>query len=122
MIDVDKFKLINDNFGHVEGDRALVLLAEALKIGTERIKEKCFLARYGGDEFIIIVSSENEFEIENLVNILHEEVANTHKKTKNYQLQVSIGYSRIHENESILSVIENADENMYKIKVEKKRK
>ena len=121
MIDVDKFKSINDNFGHVEGDRALVLLAQALKKGTEASDCKSFLARYGGDEFIIITSNENEFDIDQYVENLHKAVAETKSKTKNYEIKVSIGYCRVHENDSILSVIENADESMYKVKAEKKK-
>ena len=121
MIDVDKFKLINDNFGHVEGDRALVLLAQALKRGTEMSDNRSFLARYGGDEFIIITSNENEFDIDKYVENLHKAVSETKSKTKVYEIKVSIGYCQVHENDSILSVIENADERMYKIKAEKKK-
>jgi len=121
MIDVDKFKSINDNFGHVEGDRALVLLAQALKKGTDRSSCKSFLARYGGDEFIIIASDTKEFDIDEYVNKIQEAVDETEAKTKGYKISVSIGYSRVHENDSILTVIENADEKMYKAKASKKR-
>ena len=121
MIDVDKFKLINDNFGHVEGDRALIILAQALKNGCDRSDATCFLARYGGDEFIIIASGEKEFDIDNFVNQLQDSVYETHSKTKGYELSVSIGYSRVHDNESILAVINVADEKMYKNKALKKQ-
>lgn len=121
MIDVDKFKSINDNFGHVEGDRALVILAQALKDGCDQSDSTCFLARYGGDEFIIISSSEKEFDIDNLVNKLQDSVKETHNKTKGYKLSVSIGYCRVHDNESILAAINNADETMYKNKALKKK-
>ena len=121
MIDVDKFKYINDNFGHVEGDRALVILAHALKDACDNSDVKSFLARYGGDEFIIISSSEKEFDIDQFVEKLHHYVKETYSKTKNYQLSVSIGYSRVENNESILSVINNADEKMYENKALKKK-
>ena len=122
MIDVDKFKLINDNFGHLEGDRALVILANALKAGSSNRKEKCFLARYGGDEFIIIASCDDEFDVDELVKNLHREVEKTHEITLKYHLSVSIGYSKVNDNESILQVIENADERMYENKTKKKAK
>ena len=122
MIDVDKFKLINDNFGHLEGDRALVILANALKAGSSNRKEKCFLARYGGDEFIIIASCDDEFDVDELVKNLHREVEKTHEITLKYHLSVSIGYSKVNDNESILQVIESADERMYENKSKKKAK
>lgn len=121
MIDVDRFKSINDNFGHIEGDRALIILAQALKDGCDQSGITCFLARYGGDEFIIIASASNEFDIDKFVSSLHDAVRETHTKTKDYQISVSIGYSRVHDNESILAVINNADEEMYKNKENKKR-
>ena len=52
MIDVDDFKRINDTFGHLEGDRLLATIAEALR-GTVRTFDLC--ARYGGEEFAIIM-------------------------------------------------------------------
>ena len=121
MIDVDRFKSINDNFGHVEGDRALVILAKALKKGTDTCACKSFLARYGGDEFIIIASDTKEFDVEELVRALDKAVSDTKSQTKGYQISVSIGYSRVIDNESILTVIENADEKMYKAKALKKQ-
>lgn len=121
MIDVDRFKSINDNFGHVEGDRALVILAQALKDGCDQTGITCFLARYGGDEFIVIASNEKEFDVDQFVNTLHESVKETHSKTKGYKISVSIGYSRVHDNESILAVINEADEDMYKNKEMKKK-
>ncbi|MEA5050899.1 MAG: GGDEF domain-containing protein [Oscillospiraceae bacterium] len=51
MIDIDGFKEINDVFGHAEGDRALVSAAELLNRAVRNTR--CFLARYGGDEFVI---------------------------------------------------------------------
>lgn len=122
MIDVDKFKLINDNFGHVEGDKALIVLANALKTSLMNIKEKSFLARYGGDEFIIIISSNEEFDVDSIVENIHNEIALTHSVTKKYKLAVSIGYSKFGKGDSIINVIEDADEKMYKIKASKKKK
>lgn len=122
MVDVDRFKSINDNFGHVEGDRALVILAQALKTGCDNSEASCFLARYGGDEFIIIASNEKEFDVDKFIDQLQECVKETRSKTKNYQISVSIGYSRVHDNESILAVISNADEKMYQNKALKKKK
>ncbi len=52
MIDVDHFKSVNDRFGHPSGDRALRLIADALRINT-RVFDS--LARYGGEEFVVVM-------------------------------------------------------------------
>ena len=65
MFDIDKFKNINDTKGHIEGDKALVIVAKALKkaVGYD---SRVFLARYGGDEFIAIFRDYTEEEIQNI--------------------------------------------------------
>ena len=52
VIDVDRFKLINDRFGHLAGDRALQFIARAIR-GSVRVYDFC--ARQGGDEFIVVL-------------------------------------------------------------------
>jgi diguanylate cyclase (GGDEF)-like protein len=51
MIDLDDFKVFNDNFGHVTGDKMLAHIADMLK---ENLRDTDFVARYGGEEFVII--------------------------------------------------------------------
>ena len=55
MFDINDFKLVNDTYGHAEGDRALILVANALKEVTRNHSMPMFLARYGGVEFILVV-------------------------------------------------------------------
>ena len=53
MVDIDYFKVINDQFGHLRGDEIISDVAELLK---HSINEKEFVGRYGGDEFVIVVN------------------------------------------------------------------
>jgi len=119
-LDVDKFKSINDKFGHQEGDKALQILGEALKASVER---SCFLARMGGDEFIVI----NENMDNSIVNV--EEKINQNisrileEQNREYRFTVSVGYALKDESiKSIPDLIKLADNNLYARKSEKNRK
>ena len=71
MIDINKFKTINDTYGHAEGDRALVIVSEALRQTCEQIKASVFLGRYGGDEFTIVIKNpEEDIMPEQLVSLI----------------------------------------------------
>ena len=54
IIDVDKFKSINDTYGHIEGDKALVRIATAIKNACQGPRNRFFVSRYGGDEFVVV--------------------------------------------------------------------
>jgi diguanylate cyclase (GGDEF)-like protein len=70
MIDVNDFKQVNDKFGHIVGDRALQLVADALHNVSDRLHGFC--ARYGGDEFVLIINKGAPVQeaIQNEVNTL----------------------------------------------------
>ena len=114
MVDIDKFKLINDNNGHLEGDKALIYFSNRIKKVLD--KYKCFLARYGGDEFTIIYRTENEDEISNLTNEIKENL----KASINdlgYEITASMGYSRLNDFTNSSDAIKKADEMLYQEKV-----
>ena len=93
MVDVDHFKQINDTYGHIEGDRALVLVSKALKSACACMGKSVFLCRYGGDEFLLIVQTEiPEYVVRIIHECLREELANRDER-QYYTLQVSIGYA-----------------------------
>ncbi len=75
IIDINDFKLVNDKFGHIVGDRTLQLVADALHNVSDRMHGFC--ARYGGDEFVLITKDDTEIytEIQNEVNSLREKCA-----------------------------------------------
>ncbi|MGN0616212.1 GGDEF domain-containing protein [Ruminococcus flavefaciens] len=75
MIDVNDFKQVNDKFGHIVGDRTLQLVADALHNVSDKLHGFC--ARYGGDEFVLIVSDEADVQeaIQSEVNALRQKCA-----------------------------------------------
>jgi len=91
FIDIDKFKDINDSFGHKVGDRALTSTAKLLR----RIsRSKDFIARYGGDEFVILLSLKSEQDIQKIVSRIREH-CRIFNQTSNelFDLNFSIGSS-----------------------------
>ncbi len=92
MIDLNKFKYINDQFGHIEGDTALKRTADALKIACSDNPFKTFIARYGGDEFIIIAKTESEELVNELSKTIKETLVRLNEEAgAEYELTASIG-------------------------------
>lgn len=117
MVDVDHFKQINDNYGHVEGDRALVLISKALKRACDRLGKSVFLCRYGGDEFLLIVPTEMPgFAVKVIRECLQDEISNRRGPQK-YSIEASVGYAAWDGRASSFrrSVV-SADEMMYEDK------
>ena len=116
MLDVNKFKSINDTYGHVEGDAALVRCSEALKLASKH--EKNFIGRYGGDEFIIIADLKNDEEAESVCTKMKDALAQICEEDKvSYDLSLSIGYARYEKSmKSIQAFIAAADQKLYEAK------
>ena len=89
MIDLDGFKQINDEFGHVQGDYAL---RDAASLIRHCFRKNDFVGRYGGDEFLVITQAEN---VEMLVARLEQEFEQFNDEARrDYKLRLSIGYDR----------------------------
>jgi len=117
MIDVDKFKSINDTYGHQEGDKALQLVSSVLTLSVEKT---CFVGRMGGDEFILINSDLNHslIDIEDKVN---SKLASLLKEANSeYRFTISAGYALKDDTiNSIPDLIKLADDKLYERKKEK---
>lgn len=112
MLDVNKFKSTNDQYGHVEGDRALRLIADSLKKSCNQ--RNFFIARFGGDEFTVVCELDAGDSIEGGCERIHATVG---KVDVPYPLTVSIGYAKytksIKTQQELFSL---ADKELYKVK------
>lgn len=123
MMDIDYFKRINDTYGHQEGDQALIRTANALKSAAQSMSRRPYLARYGGDEFMVVAEAENIEEIQALC----EEIQNQLDyfgtwSEKKYQMSLSIGIAEWQEDMKQKDLIEAADQTLYRVKEEHHKK
>ena len=117
FIDLDNFKPINDNFGHEEGDKVLKEVANILK---ENFRKNDIIIRFGGDEFIVLIDSQNS-HISNIKKIINSLRKRVEKSLNKYNLSFSYGIAVYPQDGKELSaLLEKADMEMYKEK--KKRK
>ena len=114
MMDIDKFKSINDTYGHAEGDRAWQIVAGALKTVINSHSMPSFLCRYGGDEFILIVHPADVGEMDQLIQEIRTEIQ---KEKCAYPLSISAGYEVLRgDADTIQDCIERSDRKLYEEK------
>ena len=120
MLDMDKFKQINDNFGHHVGDDAIAQVGSILR---DNLGKMNFAARYGGDEFIIITPMLDSDSIEGLMQKLTA-VADERNASGEYpyELSFSYGYAQftVGKEKDSDGFMKRMDDNMYEYKVAKK--
>ncbi|MBR4429960.1 MAG: GGDEF domain-containing protein [Clostridiales bacterium] len=121
MIDLNKFKQINDQHGHVEGDNALKRTADALKLSCADNPFRTFIARYGGDEFIIIAKTDKEDLIKELCSRIKSTLIRLNDEAgAKYELSACIGYACYNgELDTFQIALAEADEALYKEKAER---
>ncbi|WP_050008263.1 GGDEF domain-containing protein [Butyrivibrio sp. WCE2006] len=119
IIDVDHFKEINDNYGHIEGDKALIRVATAMKEACQAHRNRFFVSRYGGDEFIIIAETEYKGEVNWLSDKIRSSVKQLNDKAgAPYDLTVCVGIAEYDFSSPvpIPSLIARADTDLYHMK------
>lgn len=116
LLDANRFKQINDQYGHAEGDKALIAIAECIMqlAGEFQI----FVARYGGDEFMMLDYGAELAEPAKVTERLHTLIQQKSKEKKlSYPLAVSIGYTLADDPEEKPEVlIARADQMLYEEK------
>ncbi|HZF69503.1 GGDEF domain-containing protein [Sulfuricurvum sp.] len=115
MIDVDDFKVINDRFGHIAGDKVLIFIVKLFK---KALRDGDRVYRFGGEEFIILLnrtdSAGAQLVAERLLNLCR----NNKPLFQNQQIPVtlSIGLTKIIEGDTIDAIINRSDVALYRAK------
>lgn len=110
MVDINKFKSINDQYGHVVGDKVLIHIASRLKGRGGRV------VRYGGDEFLVIFDEETPLsDIEGMMETLQSYYNRTHFKVDTHEFEINFAYgiARFTHGSDINTIIDAADRAMY---------
>lgn len=111
LLDIDHFKDINDTYGHLEGDKVLIHVAQLLKLN---INANDILGRWGGEEFLIICKNTTEIQASKLAQRLREILENEDFKIR--KVTASFGVSEATTDTTIKDVLANADKAMYNAK------
>lgn len=121
MMDVDGFKQINDTYGHFYGDGVLISVSEILKLSCKNTD--AFLARYGGDEFCIVLPVNSEVDAEEIIVRVEANVAEwnrTHAEREPIGLSIGFAVWDPRLDESYETLLSRADARMYEVKNAKK--
>ena len=117
VADVDFFKRINDNYGHLAGDKVLQLLAKAMR---KSLRDVDFIGRYGGEEFIILMPETNAQEALAATEKLRTKVEASpfNFRKERVPITMSFGISEFQTLEDGETVFERADKALYQAKAE----
>lgn len=112
MLDLDKFKEINDKFGHLVGDKALI---EFSKIMQKKIVKNNYFCRYAGDEFIIVIRNYYEADdiAHQILNLLNDFTFDYEGNKIKILLSIGIYQHKNNEKDDIEDIIKKVDKAMY---------
>ena len=116
LLDIDHFKMCNDTYGHLEGDKVLVRLGQIIKICL-RTMDSAY--RYGGEEFTIILPETTGKEANNVAERISASVESERFSTEageDFSITISIGVTEYFKEEQLSTFIHRADQAMYKSK------
>jgi two-component system cell cycle response regulator len=113
MIDIDNFKHFNDQYGHISGDRVLSAVAEALR---EYLRPTDLIARFGGDEFAVLLPDLALAQAQQTADRLRAQVANLSPPSLSTAITISIGVSASVPEDDVGSLVQRADAAMYDAK------
>lgn len=117
LMDIDLFKSVNDNYGHHVGDQLIILVARTLR---EQCRKVDTLARWGGEEYLVLLPETNTGEALASANRIREAFAARSVSTEKGPIQatISVGVASIRGSESIDRLLQRSDEALYRAKSE----
>ncbi len=115
VLDIDHFKRINDNYGHLAGDKVLKIIAGEL---NNRLRKTDFMARFGGEEFVLLIPATPVAGGQQLLETLRAaiEACPFHFKGERVTITVSGGLTAFIEGDRVDEVFERADQALYRAK------
>ena len=115
IVDVDHFKSINDQFGHLAGDKALKVIARAL---STALRDTDFVARFGGEEFVVLLPGISENSIQLPLDKLRSVIKGIPFRFKDERISISIslGATLFRSGDRITDAFERADKALYEAK------
>ncbi|WP_055668244.1 GGDEF domain-containing protein [Desnuesiella massiliensis] len=123
IFDIDGFKAINDEYGHPVGDEVIKLLGRILE--KYIVYKKSWAARYGGDEFIIVLNDTNKEEAYDFAEELRKTIETSTLDIKDIKINITASfgiYTAFKEELTTNDLIDLADKNLYKAKAAGKNK
>lgn len=116
VMDIDQFKKINDDFGHLAGDQALLLFAEIL---NDNFDNKDLVARWGGDEFVVVLRNTTEVEALIKAKTISNKINTCTRNKTNFT--ISVGIVTTSKNVSLDNYFEKGDQALYAAKNHKNK-
>ncbi len=115
LIDIDNFKYINDNFGHITGDKALKILADMI---NHSLRSSDMAFRFGGEEFVLLLPETNIHDAEVVAERIRESVSQilSHDGKNSFSFTISLGLAQLQSNEEGYHLFERADIALYEAK------
>jgi len=115
ILDLDHFKRINDNYGHLAGDKVLKIVADQLR---KRLRGRDFIARYGGEEFVLLFPQTSPAAAAQMAEVLRAtiEACPFHFKGERVVITASIGLGAFRSGERGDQVLKRADTALYRAK------